>query len=137
MLSSLCMSSRRPAIAIAFLINALAACGSDDQAAGPSHDAASSDRRDGTIDVDADRGLGDALAPDSSSDASVDGPGPALKPWLGVNFTHFHAALDGNGIVAHYHQPGVRDLVKSHLAAMRANGASTTRLLLWHMNDVG
>jgi hypothetical protein len=61
----------------------------------------------------------------------------APPPLVGANYTHYSnpaCSLDGTGIVA-YGSPTVRITVKRQLAAMRAAGIVTLRLLLWHMHD--
>ncbi len=83
-------------------------------------------------------------APEASVDAGSTSPEDAdaasdaqRRPFIGVNYTHYHSSLDGNGILATYHQAGVRDLVKNQLAVMHDRGAETTRLLIWHGQDIG
>jgi hypothetical protein len=61
-------------------------------------------------------------------------------PLIGVNYTHVafpHCSLDDTGIVLTYNEPGVRMRVRRQLAAMRAAGIRTLRLLLWHVTDAG
>jgi hypothetical protein len=61
----------------------------------------------------------------------------APPPLVGANYTHYSnpsCSLDGTGIVA-YGSPTARITVKRQLAAMRAAGIVTLRLLLWHMHD--
>jgi hypothetical protein len=61
----------------------------------------------------------------------------AAPPLVGANYTHYSnpaCSLDGTGILA-YASPTVRITVKRQLAAMRAAGIVTLRLLLWHMHD--
>ena len=60
-------------------------------------------------------------------------------PLIGVTFTHSDMRgcdLNGNGIVLHYHRPGMRRLVRSELAATRAAGIQTIRILMWNMSDI-
>jgi hypothetical protein len=57
---------------------------------------------------------------------------------IGVNYTHYrypNCGLNNGGIVVDYGQPGVRRDVQRQLAAMRAAGVQTLRLLLWHVTD--
>jgi hypothetical protein len=64
---------------------------------------------------------------------------PQPLPLLGVGYTHFAVAgcsLDGTGILAGYALPGVEATVRSELAAMRAGGVETLRLILWYRNDL-
>lgn len=59
-------------------------------------------------------------------------------PLIGANYTHYANAscsLEGTGIVGHYNELGVRRRVRAQLAAMRAAGIESLRLLLWHMTD--
>jgi hypothetical protein len=59
-------------------------------------------------------------------------------PLIGVNYTHYrypNCDLNDGGIVVDYDQPGVRRTVQHQLAAMRAAGIQTMRLLLWHVTD--
>src|SRR6266516_4510193 len=70
------------------------------------------------------------------------GAGPARDaaqvPVIGVNYTHYRypgCGLDDGGIVVDYGRPGVRRTVRQQLAAMRAAGVQTLRLLLWHVTD--
>ena len=59
-------------------------------------------------------------------------------PLIGANYTHYANAscsLEGTGIVGHYNELGVRRRVQAQLAAMRAAGIESLRLLLWHMTD--
>jgi hypothetical protein len=61
--------------------------------------------------------------------------GPA--PLIGANFTHYDGrscSLD-HGVITHYDLPGVRRRVRAQLAAMRAAGIQSLRLLLWYMSD--
>ena len=60
-------------------------------------------------------------------------------PLIGVTFTHSDMRgcdLNGNGIVLHYDRPGMRRLVRSELAATRAAGIQTIRILMWTMSDI-
>jgi hypothetical protein len=59
-------------------------------------------------------------------------------PLIGADYTHYRypgCGLDDGGIVARYGLPGVRRMVRLQLAAMRAAGIQTLRLLLWHVTD--
>jgi hypothetical protein len=59
-------------------------------------------------------------------------------PLIGVNFAHYrypNCGLNDGGIVVNYHVPSVRRMVRDQLAAMRAAGIQTLRLLLWHVTD--
>jgi hypothetical protein len=61
-------------------------------------------------------------------------------PLIGVNYNHFafyKCSLDDTGLVLTYDEPGVRTRVRRQLAAMRAAGIQTLRLLLWHVTDAG
>jgi hypothetical protein len=56
---------------------------------------------------------------------------------IGANYTHYvnpSCSLD-YGIVTHYDWTGVRRRVRAQLAAMRAAGIQSLRLLLWYMSD--
>jgi hypothetical protein len=58
-------------------------------------------------------------------------------PLIGANYTHYvnpSCSLD-YGIISHYDRPGVRPRVRAQLAAMRAAGIQSLRLLLWYMSD--
>jgi hypothetical protein len=58
-------------------------------------------------------------------------------PLIGANYTHYvnpSCSLD-YGIVTHYDWAGVRRRVRAQLAAMRAAGIQSLRLLLWYMSD--
>jgi hypothetical protein len=60
-------------------------------------------------------------------------------PLIGAAYSHWATPAcspTGTGIVATYDQPGVRQRVRLQLAAMRAAGIESLRLLLWHMSDV-
>jgi hypothetical protein len=60
------------------------------------------------------------------------------SPLIGVDYTHYrypNCDLNDGGIVVDYDQPGVRRRVRRQLAAMRATGIQTLRLLLWHDTD--
>jgi hypothetical protein len=66
--------------------------------------------------------------------------GATSAPLIGVNYTHVafpECSLDDTGIVLTYDEPGVRTKVRRQLAAMRAAGIQTLRLLLWHATDAG
>jgi len=68
---------------------------------------------------------------------SASGTRTVGSPLIGANYTHYanaNCSLD-DGIVAHYDRVGVRRLVRAQLAAMRAAGIESLRLLLWHMSD--
>jgi len=58
---------------------------------------------------------------------------------IGANYTHYvspSCSLDlSYGIVTQYDWPGVRARVRAQLAAMRAAGIQSLRLLLWYMSD--
>jgi hypothetical protein len=59
-------------------------------------------------------------------------------PLVGADYTHYRylrCDLNDGGIVVEYDQPGVRRTVRRQLAAMRAAGIQTLRLLLWHITD--
>jgi hypothetical protein len=61
--------------------------------------------------------------------------GPASAPLLGANYLHYEDVppnCSGLGIVSQYDRPGIRALVRSQLAAMRAAGMRSTRLVLYH-----
>jgi hypothetical protein len=62
-------------------------------------------------------------------------PGPV--PLIGANYTHYASRSCGlnHGIITHYNLPGVRRRVRTQLAAMRAAGIKSLRLLLWYMTD--
>lgn len=60
------------------------------------------------------------------------------SPLVGTAYSHWAirgCSADGTGIVATYDQPGVRRRVQLQLAAMRAAGITSLRLLLWHATD--
>ena len=61
---------------------------------------------------------------------------PPKSPLLGANHTHHgnspRCSLQDSGIVATYDEPGIRDKVRSQLAAMRRAGVESLRLILWH-----
>ena len=67
----------------------------------------------------------------------------SAAPLIGVTYTHTAVAADCNldsprsAIVLTYDEPGVRRLVRGQLAAMRAAGMQTVRILLWNMTDIG
>jgi len=67
----------------------------------------------------------------------------SAAPLIGVTYTHTAVAADCNldtprsAIVLTYDEPGVRRLVRGQLAAMRAAGMETIRILLWNMSDIG
>jgi hypothetical protein len=61
----------------------------------------------------------------------------APVPLIGANYTHYvnpSCSLD-YGIITHYDWPGVRPRVRAQLAAMRAAGIQSLRLLFWYMSD--
>jgi hypothetical protein len=69
-------------------------------------------------------------------------PGPAgdmgKAPLIGADYTHYrypNCDLNDGGIVVDYNRPLVRKTVRLQLAAMRAAGLQTLRLLLWHITD--
>jgi hypothetical protein len=79
-------------------------------------------------------GAGHSAAHRASQPAATGEP-----PLIGATFTHTSLVgcdLNRTGIVLHYDRPGVRRLVRSQLAAMRAAGLQTIRILLWHMSDI-
>jgi hypothetical protein len=63
----------------------------------------------------------------------------ASVPLIGANYTHYvspSCSLElSYGIVTHYDLRGVRARVRAQLAAMRAAGIQSLRLLLWYMSD--
>lgn len=63
----------------------------------------------------------------------------APTPLIGANYTHYvspSCSLElAYGIVTHYDLPGVRRRVQAQLAAMRAAGIQSLRLVLWYMSD--
>lgn len=67
----------------------------------------------------------------------------SAAPLIGVTYTHAAVAADCNldrprsAIVLTYDEPGVRRLVRGQLAAMRAAGMQSIRILLWNMGDIG
>ena len=70
--------------------------------------------------------------------ASTAPAGATSAPLIGVNYTHVafpNCSLDDTGIVLTYDERGVRAEVRRQLAAMRAAGIQTLRLLLWHVTD--
>jgi hypothetical protein len=80
-------------------------------------------------------GIGVSLA-GLVGDASTADP---ASVWVGAAYTHWATPAcspNGTGIVATYDQPGVRRRVRLQLAAMRAAGIQSLRLLLWHMSDI-
>jgi hypothetical protein len=79
--------------------------------------------------------IGIALPGSVGADASASG---AAVPLVGAAYAHwatFGCSVNGTGIVATYDQPGVRNRVRLQLAAMRAAGLDSLRLLLWHVTD--
>jgi hypothetical protein len=76
-----------------------------------------------------------AAASGGSTPAAVKESAPATL--IGANYTHYvnpSCSLD-YGIITHYDWPGVRRRVRVQLAAMRAAGIQSLRLLLWYMSD--
>lgn len=68
----------------------------------------------------------------------ADARSTATGPLLGANFTHFGNTPPncyGLGIIHHYDRPGVRKLVRTQLAAMRAAGLRTLRTLFYHSSE--
>jgi hypothetical protein len=62
-----------------------------------------------------------------------------LQPLLGANFIRYEERppyCGGPAILLDYHEPGVRDLVRSQLAAMRAAGMRALRLFIYHASNV-
>jgi hypothetical protein len=77
------------------------------------------------------------VAPASGGSTSAAVKTSAPVPLIGANYTHYvnpSCSLD-YGIVTHYDQSGVRRRVRAQLAAMRAAGIQSLRLLLWYMSD--
>ena len=74
--------------------------------------------------------------------AAVAGSGSAAAdppPLVGANYTHYSitgCSLQGTGIVAGYDKDGVRETVRAQLAAMRASGMASLRLVLWHTSEI-
>jgi hypothetical protein len=71
---------------------------------------------------------------------ATEAPANSRAPLIGVNYNHFafpNCSLDDTGIVLTYGEPGVRTIVRRQLAAMRAAGIQSLRLLLWHVTDAG
>jgi hypothetical protein len=59
-------------------------------------------------------------------------------PLIGADYTHYrypNCDLNDGGILVDYGRPGVRVTVQRQLAAMRAAGLQSLRLLLWHVTD--
>jgi hypothetical protein len=64
--------------------------------------------------------------------------GTGNPPLIGADYTHYrypNCDLNDGGIVVDYDQARVRRTVRHQLAAMRAAGIQTLRLLLWHVTD--
>lgn len=63
-------------------------------------------------------------------------PLSADERYLGVNYTHWQVGascdLTNRGILATYHQRGVRELVQSQLLAMREQGVTSLRFMVWY-----
>ena len=62
-------------------------------------------------------------------------PANPSAPLLGANYLHYRDTppnCSGPGIVSRYDRPGIRALVRSQLAAMRAAGMRSLRLLVYH-----
>ena len=79
-------------------------------------------------------GIGVTVAGLSAGGSAADSA-PVL---VGAAYAHWATPAcspNGTGIVATYDQPGVRRRVRLQLAAMRAAGIESLRLLLWHMSD--
>jgi hypothetical protein len=69
----------------------------------------------------------------ASGSAATSGTRP--QPLLGVNYLHYHDTppnCSGLGIVRQYDRPEIRRLVRLQLAAMRAAGMRSLRLLVYH-----
>jgi hypothetical protein len=80
-------------------------------------------------------GIGVTVAGLAAGGSTAD-PAPVL---VGAAYAHWATPAcspNGTGIVATYDQPGVRRRVRLQLAAMRAAGIASLRLLLWHMSDI-
>jgi hypothetical protein len=78
---------------------------------------------------------GSVCLPSAGSSQPLPG---APTPVLGVTYTHTLIGSDCSllgGIVRTYDQRGVRRLVRTQLAAMRAAGIQSIRTILWHMAD--
>jgi hypothetical protein len=76
-----------------------------------------------------------AAASSRSTPATAHASAPV--PLIGANYTHYvNPSCSLNyGIITHYDWPGVRPRVRAQLAAMRAAGLQSLRLLLWYMSD--
>src|SRR5688572_16643075 len=63
---------------------------------------------------------------------------PAAALDYGVNYAHWDIGagcnLDNRGIVATYHEPGVRQRVTDQLRIQKAEGFDTIRFILWHVD---
>ena len=80
-------------------------------------------------------GIGVTVASLAAGGSTADPP-PVL---VGAAYAHWATPAcspNGTGIVATYDQTGVRRRVRHQLAAMRAAGIQSLRLLLWHMSDI-
>jgi hypothetical protein len=65
-------------------------------------------------------------------------PAAGPPPLVGTNYSHFGLAgcsIDGYGILAGGETEATR--IRQQLAAMRASGIETLRLIVWHMRDAG
>lgn len=73
------------------------------------------------------------------------GPIPITPIAFGVNYAHWKMTVpaggcgnvSGGGILATYHQTGVRATVQSQLRTMYTNGVRSIRTILWHMTTAG
>jgi hypothetical protein len=69
--------------------------------------------------------------------------GPADSPGadvVGTNYTHVEfdgCGFEGTPILLSYHRSGVREEARRQLTQMREWGASSIRILVWHMTDSG
>jgi hypothetical protein len=58
---------------------------------------------------------------------------------IGTNYSHYritNCSMKGTGILANYHNPSVRSIVREQLATMRTEGkVETLRLIVWHVTD--
>jgi hypothetical protein len=72
---------------------------------------------------------------------NAQGRSPEAKlPEIGVTYTHpsIPSSCDlnaANGLLKTYHWPGVRTRVQRQLAAMRAAGIDSIRILIWHLSE--
>jgi len=63
---------------------------------------------------------------------------PTDAPLVGAAYGHWRTVgcdAGGAAILTTYHEPGVRQRVRQQLAAMRAAGLETLRLVIWHQTD--